>query len=254
MKGGKLILEYYNRRSLRYLVRKMRPGKSISSKHTDADVYTRFDTEQELMTAAPPNWRRIGRCGIRVATIAPQMFTLPAVGKYWEKLEGGLAKGHGCGVASPDKPGCVDTRRAQATEATGAAPERLATVILNLSISSSASAKSRTKRFYAGQETDTIVWQLGCERTSGGKRRGGAHRGGIRPSAVRRAAWDLHGALRADPRRWRRVWASRLLRAHHAKGLGAAHVGRDSARARGDEQLEPGRVVGHAWRGVGVQL
>ena len=92
-KGGKLILEYYNRRSLRYLVRKLRPGKAISAKHTDADVYTRFDTEQELMTAAPPNWRRIGRCGIRVATIAPQMFTIPAVGRYWEKLEGGLSKG-----------------------------------------------------------------------------------------------------------------------------------------------------------------
>jgi len=92
-KGGRLILEYYNRRSLRYLVRKLRPGKAISSKHTDADVYTRFDTEQELLAAAPPNWQRVGRCGIRVATIAPQMFTLPAVGKYWEKLETGLSKG-----------------------------------------------------------------------------------------------------------------------------------------------------------------
>lgn len=90
--GGRLLLEFYNRRSIRYLVRKMRPGISVSGERTDADVYTRFDTEKEVVAAAPDNWRLAGRHGIRVATVVPQLFKVPLLGGAWEKLEVGLTR------------------------------------------------------------------------------------------------------------------------------------------------------------------
>ena len=90
--GGRLLLEFYNRRSLRYFVRKMRPGISVSGERTEADVYTRFDTENEIVEAAPQHWRLAGRHGIRVATVVPQMFKLPLLGDAWAKLEVGLTR------------------------------------------------------------------------------------------------------------------------------------------------------------------
>jgi ubiquinone/menaquinone biosynthesis C-methylase UbiE len=90
--GGRLLLEFYNRRSVRYLVRKMRPGISVSGDRTDADVYTRFDTEKEVVAAAPDGWRLAGRHGIRVATLVPQLFKVPGLGVAWEKLEAGLTR------------------------------------------------------------------------------------------------------------------------------------------------------------------
>ncbi len=91
--GGRLILEFYNRHSLRYWVRRLRPGMAVSKKRTDADVFTRFDTEREVLAAAPSNWRLLGRRGARVATLVPQLFDLPLAGRAWATMEGVLGRG-----------------------------------------------------------------------------------------------------------------------------------------------------------------
>ena len=91
--GGRLILEFYNRHSLRYLVRRLRPGMAVSTKRTDADVYTRFDTEREVLAAAPKTWRLLSRRGARVATLVPQLFDLPLAGPAWAKMEGWMGRG-----------------------------------------------------------------------------------------------------------------------------------------------------------------
>ncbi len=90
--GGRLLLEFYNRHSVRYLVRRLRPGQATSGSQTDADVYTRFDTQKEVANAAPDHWKLVNRYGIRVATVVPQLFTLPVLGSAWEKLESGLVE------------------------------------------------------------------------------------------------------------------------------------------------------------------
>jgi hypothetical protein len=70
----------------------MRPGISVSGARTDADVYTRFDTEKEVLDAAPEHWNLTGRHGIRIATLVPQLFKVPGLGGAWEVLETGLTK------------------------------------------------------------------------------------------------------------------------------------------------------------------
>ncbi len=90
--GGRLLLEFYNRHSVRYLVRRLRPGKATSGSQTDADVYTRFDTQKEVANAAPAHWKLVNRYGIRVVTVIPQLFKVPILGAAWEKLESGLVE------------------------------------------------------------------------------------------------------------------------------------------------------------------
>ncbi len=90
--GGRLLLEFYNRRSLRFLVRRLRPGMATSAQHHDGDVYTRFDTEEEVLRAAPASWTLQARYGIRVATLVPQIFALPLLGPLWNRLEESLVR------------------------------------------------------------------------------------------------------------------------------------------------------------------
>ena len=42
--GADLVLEFYNRRSLRYLIKRATNPGSISAQTTEAAVYTRWDT------------------------------------------------------------------------------------------------------------------------------------------------------------------------------------------------------------------
>ncbi len=85
--GGYVLAEFYNRHSLRYAAKRLsRPGK-ISTHRTEAEVFTRWDTAQDIEGYLPPSltverWR-----GVRVLTPAAAVFKLPSVDKVLPRLE-----------------------------------------------------------------------------------------------------------------------------------------------------------------------
>lgn len=86
--GGQLVLEFYNRRSLRYLIRRLRPQGRIGSAMTEADVFTRFDDIGDLEALIPRDARLEEVRGLRVATVLPQFFKVPG----WARVEDALSR------------------------------------------------------------------------------------------------------------------------------------------------------------------
>ncbi|MEC8023022.1 MAG: hypothetical protein VX223_03760, partial [Myxococcota bacterium] len=82
-----LILEFYNRHSLRWWVRRVRPAGRIGHQRTEKDVYTRFHTLSELQSLIPETLQLKRIHGLRIATLVPQMFRLPVLGPHWEAME-----------------------------------------------------------------------------------------------------------------------------------------------------------------------
>jgi len=91
--GGHLVLEFYNRSSLRYLVRRLRPAGSVGKDTDESHLFTRFDTISELKSMLPESLELVDTSGLRVATMLPQMFKLPGIGPAWERLENLLSSG-----------------------------------------------------------------------------------------------------------------------------------------------------------------
>ena len=90
--GGRLLLEFYNRASLRYVIRRLRRPGHVGPGTTEEDVFTRFDSLRELEALLPAGARLTGVEGLRVATLAPQLFKLPGIGPWWERLEDALSR------------------------------------------------------------------------------------------------------------------------------------------------------------------
>ena len=90
--GGQLVLELYNAHSLRYLVRKLRPAGVVGQNTDEKDVFTRFYTLAELEALIPTGVRLDRIEGLRIATLAPQVFRWPGVGPLWTRLEDGLSR------------------------------------------------------------------------------------------------------------------------------------------------------------------
>jgi ubiquinone/menaquinone biosynthesis C-methylase UbiE len=65
--GGAMVLEFYNPRSLRYLVKRLRPG-NISAETTEDAVFTRWDTPTTLRGHLPEGVTLEGLRGVRVFT------------------------------------------------------------------------------------------------------------------------------------------------------------------------------------------
>jgi ubiquinone/menaquinone biosynthesis C-methylase UbiE len=72
--GGHLVLEFYNRWSLRYLARLAAGARPIGRAHRESDIPTRWDSPPEMLARLPSSLRFVGARGIRVVT--------PAAGAY----------------------------------------------------------------------------------------------------------------------------------------------------------------------------
>lgn len=85
--GGRMLVEFYNTTSLRYLIRRLKtPGKI--SQNTDEDsVYTRYDTLGQIESYLPREIRVEGVHGIRVVTPLPQSHRWPIVGPALQAME-----------------------------------------------------------------------------------------------------------------------------------------------------------------------
>jgi ubiquinone/menaquinone biosynthesis C-methylase UbiE len=68
--GGHLVLEFYNRFSLRYLARIAAGARSIGRAHHESDIPTRWDTPREILERMPRELSPIAVRGVRVVTPA----------------------------------------------------------------------------------------------------------------------------------------------------------------------------------------
>jgi SAM-dependent methyltransferase len=92
--GGKVVVELYNRHSLRYLAKRLAgPGK-VSAPRDESDVYTRWDTPASARAALPSELRIVETVGIRVATPAAFVHRVPGVRAAFRRLEGALSRSH----------------------------------------------------------------------------------------------------------------------------------------------------------------
>lgn len=95
--GGYVIAEFYNKHSLRYLVKRLKKPTRISYRTSDEAVYTRYDTPQDVESYFPSNAaiRRVR--GIRVVTPMAKLHDLPGVGGLLRRAERRVADTHTLG-------------------------------------------------------------------------------------------------------------------------------------------------------------
>jgi ubiquinone/menaquinone biosynthesis C-methylase UbiE len=85
--GGTLVLEFYNRRSLRSLVKRYGPAGAISEQTKESAVYTRFDTPEEVAAMLPRGAEIVGARGVRIVTPTAASLRWPLVGTALKTLE-----------------------------------------------------------------------------------------------------------------------------------------------------------------------
>jgi len=86
-RGGYLLAEFYNPRSLRYLVKQLKRPTAISAQTTDEAVYTRYDTLAQARAYLPPSLQFRDVYGVRVFTPVSKVHDLPLLGSLFRRLE-----------------------------------------------------------------------------------------------------------------------------------------------------------------------
>lgn len=85
--GGRLIVEFYNTRSLRYLIKRLKPPTAISQRTNDEAVYTRYDDLARIRGYLPKDLRIESVRGVRVLTPVSQVHDVPVVGAVLRRAE-----------------------------------------------------------------------------------------------------------------------------------------------------------------------
>jgi ubiquinone/menaquinone biosynthesis C-methylase UbiE len=78
--GGWVLAEFYNARSLRRLVKAMKPPSAVSAQTNDEHVYTRYDDAAQIRSYLPPELTWVTTRGIRVITPVAKVLELPLLG------------------------------------------------------------------------------------------------------------------------------------------------------------------------------
>jgi ubiquinone/menaquinone biosynthesis C-methylase UbiE len=95
--GGLLILEFYNRLSLRYLVKRLAGPQKISKQTDEGAVFTRWDSPMELARRVPAGLEIVDWAGVRVVTPAASVHRVPGVRTLvrhmeWRARDNGVLK------------------------------------------------------------------------------------------------------------------------------------------------------------------
>ncbi len=85
--GGTAVLEFYNRNSVRTLIKKIKPSNIISKNITDNSVYTRYDSLKEIKYYLPKSFKLKAVKGIRIVTPAFFVYDLPVIKDIFYKSE-----------------------------------------------------------------------------------------------------------------------------------------------------------------------
>lgn len=78
--GGWVLAEFYNARSLRRLVKAVKPPSAVSETTNDEHVYTRYDDADAIRSYLPPGLEWVATRGIRVITPVARVLDVPLVG------------------------------------------------------------------------------------------------------------------------------------------------------------------------------
>jgi ubiquinone/menaquinone biosynthesis C-methylase UbiE len=89
--GGVAVLEFYNRRSLRYLARLAAGARRIGQAHREDDIHTRWDTPETIRSALPERLRLERFAGVRIVTPAAALYRAPVLGIALAAAERSLA-------------------------------------------------------------------------------------------------------------------------------------------------------------------
>src|SRR4051812_14182087 len=89
--GGYVIAEFYNARSLRRLVKAVKPPTAVSDQTHDEHVYTRYDDAAAIRSYLPPELEWVATRGIRVITPVAAVLRVPLLGSAVRWAEHRLA-------------------------------------------------------------------------------------------------------------------------------------------------------------------
>ncbi|HUS29445.1 MAG TPA: class I SAM-dependent methyltransferase [Kofleriaceae bacterium] len=89
--GGYVIAEFYNARSLRRLVKAIKPPSAVSEQTNDEHVYTRYDDADAIRSYLPPELEWVTTRGIRVITPVAAVLRVPLLGSAVRWAEHRLA-------------------------------------------------------------------------------------------------------------------------------------------------------------------
>lgn len=77
--GGKAALEFYNTRSLRYLIKRLKRPHAISESTDDTQVFTRYDSIDDVRSYLPADLSVVEQRGVRVFTPFAQVHKVPGL-------------------------------------------------------------------------------------------------------------------------------------------------------------------------------
>jgi ubiquinone/menaquinone biosynthesis C-methylase UbiE len=85
--GGHVVVELYNPTSLRGLLRRRGPRRSVSDTYHEGHVHTRYDTVADLTAMLPAGLEVDQVRGIRITTPAGRLLSVPVLGSWLDGLE-----------------------------------------------------------------------------------------------------------------------------------------------------------------------
>ncbi|HUH04256.1 MAG TPA: class I SAM-dependent methyltransferase [Kofleriaceae bacterium] len=89
--GGYVLAEFYNTRSLRYLVKRLKPPTAVSESTNDEAVYTRYDSIEQIKSYLPESLRWHTVRGIRIVTPVSHVHRVPGLRRLVRLAEERLA-------------------------------------------------------------------------------------------------------------------------------------------------------------------
>ena len=89
--GGYVLAEFYNARSLRRLVKAVKPPSAVSENTHDEHVYTRYDDARAIRSYLPDELEWVATRGIRVITPIAKVLEVPLLGSAVRWAEHRLA-------------------------------------------------------------------------------------------------------------------------------------------------------------------
>lgn len=89
--GGYVLAEFYNRFSMRTLIKRYGPAGRVSDSRKEDAVYTRFDSPAEVVAMLPPDARLVGSRGVRILTPSAGALRVPVIGKLLARAEHALS-------------------------------------------------------------------------------------------------------------------------------------------------------------------
>lgn len=85
--GGHVIVDVYNRWSLRYLARVISGARAIGRAHREDDIVTRWDSPREAIARLPAELELEAVAGVRVVTPAAAVHRIPILRGLFDRAE-----------------------------------------------------------------------------------------------------------------------------------------------------------------------